>query len=247
MYTGPRLHTDSLVFAFDPNSRVCNSTLATGADLSSFKCFTNEGPETLIHAGLAGTITTSSTDQGLVIGTASTGVTDHYKSTTAFDFSSSDITMTMWAKYTASPGGSAQSGLSFHSHSNNNGIALTMLEAGGLDFRVGCSTGNGTTRTFSTYYGQSNNIYNRWAYLALTYNNTTDEFKLYVDGVQDHSFTYAQSNAAREVYLFTWSTSYSTNSSYRSAYLQGLCTIHKHLFTADMLLDNFNATKHRYL
>lgn len=245
MYTGPKLHTNSLVFGFDPNSRICNPGLSTGADVTPL--YNIAGGEAMTWYNGTGTISITDTDAGYIIDNPNVSATTYWKTGSSLPIAGKDLTMTMWAKYTTSQGQSAHSGLSFHSHSANNGIALHMYNYTSSIYRIGCSTGNGSTRTYATYKGGTANIKDVWSYLALTYNNTTDEFKLYVNGVEETSFTYAQENVDREAHLFVWSTSYTTSSSYRTAYKMGLATVHTTILTADQLLDNFNATKHRYL
>jgi hypothetical protein len=94
---------------------------------------------------------------------------------------SGDLSMCCWAKVIETPADSANGLITNHSHSDNTGFGITVKQISTSDYRISCSTGNGSGRTYHTYYGTTN-IKNAWHHLALTYNSTTHIFQLWVDG-----------------------------------------------------------------
>lgn len=125
-----------------------------------------------------------------------------------------DLSMCCWAKVTDA-GSSANGLVSNHSHSNNTGFGITVKQISSTDYRISCNTGNGSSRTYNTYYGTSN-IKGEWHHLALTYNNTTKVFQLWVDGNVELTQSYTNSARNDKLIVFDWSTTYDS-SSYRPA------------------------------
>ena len=68
---------------------------------------------------------------------------------------SGDISMFCWA-YVVTAGSSANGLVSNHSHANNTGFGITVRQISSTDYRISCSTGNGSSRTYMTYYGTTN-------------------------------------------------------------------------------------------
>lgn len=121
---------------------------------------------------------------------------------------SGDISMFCWA-YVVTAGSSANGLVSNHSHANNTGFGITVRQISSTDYRISCSTGNGSSRTYMTYYGTTN-IKNAWHHLGLTYDNTAHQFKLWVDGVCELTQNYTNASRADVIRIFDWSTTNNT-------------------------------------
>lgn len=243
MFTGPELNSEGLVYGLDAQSPRC-TTSALGASPVLYNIVDND---IMVHTVGTAAYTSVADGNAEAMKKAALSSTSNYISTTAYDMSGGDVTIAAWMKLHISAGTSAQSGFGFHDHNANTGLSLAYRQVATDDVRVGCSTGNGTTRTYITYYGDTTDLLAEgWAYLALTYNDTTDALKLYVNGVQEYSGTYAQSNVSEKIQIGMWSVTY-TSASYRTAYSIGLCTIQSVELTAAQLLSNYEATKYRYL
>ena len=116
-----------------------------------------------------------------------------------------------------------------HSHSNNTGFALCIKQVSTTDYRICCSTGNGTGRTYCTYYGTTN-IKDSWHHLALTYDNTLHVFKLWVDGICEKIQNYTNAARADIIKIFDWSTTYNDNR-YQPACLLNDVRIYDHVLS----------------
>lgn len=136
------------------------------------------------------------------------------KSNTTINLSG-DISMCCWAKVTSTVGDTANGLVSNHSHSNNTGFGITVKQISENDYRISCSTGNGTNRTYFTYYGTTN-IKDSWHHLCLTYDNSLHIFKLWVDGICEKEQSYTNSSISDYIMVFDWSTTYNSNN-YRPA------------------------------
>lgn len=159
---------------------------------------------------------------GLNDGTDWLGSTNNYNLQGDFSFA-------IWAKVTSTTS-SANGILTNHNHSNNTGAGINVKQISSTDFRISCNTGSGTGRTYHTYYG-STNIYNRWAHLVLRFIKATNTFSLWVDGVKDDEFTYAQYNVSQKIGLFSWSLGYNSNSNYRPAAILNDARVYNHALT----------------
>lgn len=128
-----------------------------------------------------------------------------------------DVTMCCWAKVTGvGYAGTANGIFGQHGHLTG-GLGITMKDVSSTDLRMSVNTGlygdSGTSdRTFCTYYG-STNIYNAWHHLCLTYNSSTRQLRMYVDGNLETITGYGSyitlagnSTVARPIILFAWST-----------------------------------------
>lgn len=117
------------------------------------------------------------------------------------------FTMMCWCYVTADAGTSANGVISNHNHGNSTGAGITLKYMSASDVRISCNTGNGSGRTYNSYYG-TKNIKSRWAHLVLRFegNNLT----LWVDGEIDNSLTYNQVNSKQKLSLFRWSTAYAS-------------------------------------
>ena len=130
---------------------------------------------------------------------------------------SGDVTMCCWAKVTGvGYAGSANGIFGQHGHLTG-GLGITMKDVSSTDLRMSVNTGlygdsGASDRTFCTYYG-STNIYNAWHHLCLTYNSSTKQLRMYVDGNLETITGYGNyitlagnSTVARPIILFAWST-----------------------------------------
>ena len=141
------------------------------------------------------------------------------------------ISMFCWAKVTACVGDTANGLVSNHSHANNTGFGITVKQVSASDFRISCSTGNGSSRTYMTYYGTTN-IKDKWCHLGLTYNKTSNTLKLWVNGSCEYTGTYTNSSRADYIWIFDWSTTYS-DASYQPACSINDVRIYDHCLSED--------------
>lgn len=139
---------------------------------------------------------------------------DHIKSDIKFKLDK-DFSMACWCKATT-PGAvdSANGILTNHNHSDNSGAGITLKYISATDCRISCNTGDGSSRTYYTYYGTTN-IYGAWHHLCLTYNKATTTYKLYVNGICEKTFTYGNLAKENQFNLFDWSVGYSSSANYR--------------------------------
>lgn len=114
-----------------------------------------------------------------------------------------DLSMCCWAKVTATVGNTANGLISNHNAATNTGFGITVKQISTSDYRISCSTGNGSSRTYHTYYGTTN-IKNAWHHLALTYDNTKHEFKLWVDGICEKTQSYTNASEDSKIGIFNW-------------------------------------------
>ena len=130
---------------------------------------------------------------------------------------SGDITMMCWAyiSQTVESSGAANGIITNHSHSDNSGVGITVRTFSTSDYRISCSTGDGSSRTYKTYYGTTN-IKDAWHHLALTYSAADHQLKLYVDGEVEYTLDSYVNYASTQYFdLFNWSTTYVDAGSYR--------------------------------
>lgn len=147
------------------------------------------------------------------------------KSTTTMNFKG-DLSICCWALVTECVGDTANGLVSMHSHVNNTGFGITVKQVSTSDYRISCSTGKGNDRTYMSYYGTSN-IKGAWHHLALTYNNTTHIFQLWVDGIVEKTQSYTNVSQNDYIMLFDWSTTYN-GVNYRPACLLNDVRIYDH-------------------
>lgn len=182
---------------------------------------------------------------GSGIATATTGKTtpNSYQRTTANTngYITSDINFTMngdmtlacWCKVTAIGSPNTANGIITQHGHDTGGLGITIKDIGTQDFRICANTGlygdkhtGQTDRSYHKYYG-STNIYNAWHHLCITYNSSSKQLRMYVDGkpetitfadtgAQSIAFTLSGNNTtARPFRLFDWSTDFSANGSYK--------------------------------
>lgn len=122
---------------------------------------------------------------------------------------SSSFTMSCWA-YVTSAETSANGLVTNHDYTTNTGAGINVKYISPTDFRISCSTGTGTSRTYDSYYGTSN-IKDRWSHLLLRFDASTNNLSLWVNGVEEFSMTYVMKCLPDKLQLFKWSTSYDVN------------------------------------
>jgi len=139
-----------------------------------------------------------------------------------------DFTFAIWVKATDLHNGTANGILTNHNHANDTGAGITLKHISDTDFRISANTGNGSSRTYHSYYGNTN-IYNRWAHLVLRFTKATNMFSFYVDGVKDRTdVNYAQYNIAQKIGLFSWSLGFNGSTSYRPAVIMNDARVYDH-------------------
>lgn len=127
---------------------------------------------------------------------------------------SGSFTMACWAFVTTTDN-TANGLVTNHNHMTNSGAGITVKKISDTDVRISCNTGNGTSRTYATYYGTTN-IYNKWAHLVLRYDAILKEITLWVDGIKEKTVNnYNMYCVEDKVALFAWSTGYLHSSAYR--------------------------------
>lgn len=132
-----------------------------------------------------------------------------------------DVSMCCWAKVTGIGDSATANGIITQHGHLTGGLGITMKDVSSTDLRMSVNTGlygdNGSSdRTYCTYYGNTN-IYNQWHHLCLTYQSSTKQLRMYVDGKLDRSVITLAGNSAvaRPFALFAWSTDHLTSNSYR--------------------------------
>lgn len=115
-----------------------------------------------------------------------------------------DFTFATWAYVTGIATSTAAGLVSHHNHATNMGAGINVKYISDTDYRICCSTGNGTSRTYHSYYGTSN-IKNKWSHLLLKFEKATNTLSLWVDGVQEYTMTYAMVTGNYNLALFAWS------------------------------------------
>ena len=116
------------------------------------------------------------------------------------------LTMCCWVKFSslmaASNLGGAMGGQ--HRYSNNTGMGLTLKYASVSTGYLAINTGDGSSRTYVDYCGQTLLNANTWYHVAFTYDGST--IKLYVNGALDKSYSYsAQKNVEDYITIGAWS------------------------------------------
>lgn len=141
-----------------------------------------------------------------------------------------DLSICCWAKVTTTVGDTANGLVTNHNAGSNSNFSINVKQISTDDYRISCSTGNGSARTYMTYYGTTN-IKNNWHHLALTYNNTTHIFQLWVDGVVEKTQSYTNSATAQKIMLFDWNVA-GTNNNYKPACMLNDVRIYDHCLSA---------------
>ena len=114
------------------------------------------------------------------------------------------VSMFCWVKMTSFYSSSNLTGiLGQHRYSACEGLGITMRYASATTGYLSINTGNGSGRTYNTYYGSTLLNAGTWYHVGFTYNNGAITF--YVNGKPDGTATYANKNIEDYIQLFCWS------------------------------------------
>lgn len=113
--------------------------------------------------------------------------------------------MCCWINMTDVYSGSSLMGIGGqHRYSANTGMGLTIRYVSATSGYLSVNTGNGSSRTYNTYYGTTLMSTGKWYHVCYTYDGSV--VKLYVDGKLDATHTVgALSVPAEYVSVFLWS------------------------------------------
>ena len=104
-----------------------------------------------------------------------------------------------------------------HRYSANSGLSLGIRSVSTTQGYIGISTGDGTSRTYDTYYGSTPLTVGTWYHLGYTYDGTT--IRLYVNGALDGSFNLPNlSVPADYIFTHTWSFAGTTGNGLHTSY-----------------------------
>lgn len=141
------------------------------------------------------------------------------------------FSITCWAYVMQCVGDTANGLVTFHSHIDHTGSGITVKQVSDSDYRISCNTGDGSYRTYDSYYG-STNIKNSWHHLGLTYNKPEKVLKLWVDGNVEYTLSnYDNASQDDVIRLFEWSTTYD-DINYRPAAKLNDVRIYDHCLSA---------------
>lgn len=132
-----------------------------------------------------------------------------------------------WAFVTGLDTSTANGLVTNHDHNANTGSGITVRYVSATDFRISCNTGNGTSRTFHTYYGTTN-IKDKWCHLAFTYDGPKQELKLWVNGNLELTQPYAMKTKPDPIEIFNWSVTNGGSNNYRPACILDEVRIYNH-------------------
>lgn len=135
--------------------------------------------------------------------------------------------------------------LTSHDHGINAGGGITVRYISATDYRISCNTGDGASRTYSSYYGTTN-IKDRWSYLVFRFIKETNMISLWVNGVKEYEQSYAMTPSNNYVDLFNWSTSFGASNNYRVRGEIALASVHNLALSDESIKQNFNAVRGRY-
>lgn len=129
----------------------------------------------------------------------------------------SDFTMMCWAYVTDTHTTTANGLISLHDYGTNSGPGITVgVDVDDVNYKISCSTGNGTSRTYNHYRGVTN-IRNRWSHLTMRYVKETETLELLVDGVIEHSRIYSMYCKEEFLGVFVWGVNAMSSTSYKPA------------------------------
>ena len=114
------------------------------------------------------------------------------------------LTMCAWVNVKEFNSSSNLTGvLGQHRYSTKSGLSINLKYKSSTTGYICCSTGDGSNRTYETYYGTTVLNTDEWYHLCLTYDGA--KIKLYVNGNLDKEVSYtAQYNISDYVYLYAW-------------------------------------------
>ena len=135
--------------------------------------------------------------------------------------------------------------LSNHNYINNSGSGITIRWISADDYRMSCNTGDGVSRTYSSYYGTSN-IKNKWSYLTLRYILATNTLSLWVNANKEFELTYNMLCPTDYLDLHSWSTVYNSTNAYRIAGNVASISVYNTSITDNNIRKNFEGLRARY-
>lgn len=107
--------------------------------------------------------------------------------------------------------------VSQHRHTNNTGMGLTIRYVTETSGYLSVNTGNGSSRTYNTYYGTTLLQVNKWYHGGYTYDGST--IRIYVNGVCEKEQAYSgMSVPADYITAFCWSFNSSSGSAVYAGY-----------------------------
>ena len=121
--------------------------------------------------------------------------------------------MFCWFKFTSLLNSSSLGGalVSQHRHTTNSGMGITIRRVSDSTGYLSVNTGNGSSRTYNTYYGTTLLQANTWYHGGYTYDGST--IRIYVNGVCEKEQAYTgMSVPADYITAFCWSFNASTGS-----------------------------------
>lgn len=142
--------------------------------------------------------------------------TDYLRSTNKVSLFS-DFTMACWAFVTDTDTTTANGLISNHNHATNTGAGITVgVVSDDVDYRISCSTGTGTSRTYNSYKGTTN-IKDSWNHLMLRFVKKINTLELFVNGILEYSMVYLMYCEENYIDVFNWSTNMASSSNYKPA------------------------------
>ena len=116
-----------------------------------------------------------------------------------------NLSMFCWVKLNSFYNSSSLTGiLGQHRYPANEGMGITMRYVSSTTGYLSVNTGNGSDRTYNTYYGNTLLSAGTWYHVGFTYDGS--KIILYVNGVKDKEVSYSgQKNIADYVQVFCWS------------------------------------------
>ena len=162
---------------------------------------------------------------------------DFYRSSNVVNLTGS-FTMIAMVLVLSCHNGTANGILTNHSHANNTGGGITVKTISTSDFRISCNTGNGTSRTYNTYYGTTN-IKDRWSHLVMRYDHNINQITLIVNGEVENTINYSMSFRSDYIDLFNWSTTYYSNPYYKPEIKLQYGMVYNRLLSIDEIKQNY--------
>ena len=112
--------------------------------------------------------------------------------------------------------GSANGVVTNHDHEKQTGTGITLRARSSTIYRACVNTGSGIGRTYHTYYGATDLVFNTWYHIGFTWEQASRTLCIYVNGKLDYKsvgeIPSMKMDASDPVALFKWSLPYTTSS-----------------------------------